>query len=90
MSLRSCYCYLLSTNTKARDTRSLDEMTNVALVNVIVKTSVTTQPTPTTSGPAEDDSKEKLYFILMIVFVSLFGVLLLIVLCTPLILKFCR
>ena len=64
----------------------MDEKTNVALVNVAV--AVPTEPTTT---PAPDDgSKENLYFILMIVFVSLFGLLLLLVLLTPLILKCCR
>jgi len=72
---------------QAGDTRDLDEKTNVALVNVVVSVpSPTTPPTP----DGETDSKEQLYFILMIVFVSLFGVLLLLLLLTPLILKCCR
>ena len=63
----------------------MDEKTNVALVTV----SVAVPAEPTTPAP-EDDSKENLYFILMIVFVCLFGLLLLSLLLTPLILKCCR
>jgi len=76
---------------QAADTRSLDEKTNVALVNVMVNTTVTTEAPPTTSpttSAPEEDSKENLYFILMIVFASLTGVLLLLAL-GLLILKLC-
>ena len=63
----------------------MDKKTNVALVTVRVAV-----PTDPTTPTPEDASKENLYFILMIVFVSLFGLLLLLILLAPIILKCCR
>ena len=69
----------------------MDEKTNVALLNVMVNTTATTEPpsthSPTTSAPKQDN-KENLYFILMIVFACLAGVLILLAL-GLLVLKLC-
>ena len=76
---------------------SWDYRSSVAVVSISIGTTATTQaPTtnvPTTSGGDNgdcDDTNKELYFILMIVFASLLGLALLVLICTPIILKLCR
>jgi len=86
---------------EATDLRpSWDIRSSVAVVSISIGTSATTQA-PTTNVPTEsttsggddgecDDDNKELYFILMIVFASLLGLALLVLICTPIILKLCR
>ena len=79
---------------------SWDFRSSVAVVSISIGTTATTQA-PTTNVPTEsttagvddgecDDADKELYFILMIVFASLLGLALLVLICTPIILKLCR
>ena len=77
---------------------SWDFQSSVAVVSISIGTTATTQA-PTTNVPTEstpsdggdcDDTNKELYFILMIVFASLLGLALLVLICTPIILKLCR
>ena len=77
---------------------SWDFKSSVAVVSISIRTTATTQA-PTTNVPTEstpsdggdcDDTNKELYFILMIVFASLLGLALLVLICTPIILKLCR
>lgn len=79
---------------EASDVRTLDSISSVGVIKIIVETTATTAP-PTTSStttPSGDTmgENEELYFILMIVFAVLFGLTLLLILLTPIIIKLCR
>jgi len=80
---------------EARDLRTLDSMTAFGVINIEVGYTATPNPstvstTGSTPDPQCNDDNKQLYFILMIVFAVLFGLTLLLAICTPIIIKLCR
>lgn len=91
IQVANSYNFIFKIKTQAMDLRSIDGKTEVGVVNIEVGTTGTAPPNPnTTTPPPTDKDNEQLYFILMIVFACLFGLTLLLIICTPIIIKLCR